>query len=1270
MGILLIFLCLIIAGYTYLTDSDRVRLMAQGYLSNLIHGRVEIGKATLSIFQGLRLDDVKVSVDANYVRPDSLLFSAQSLVVNYDPRKLLAGTLDATEIVTHKPHVYLTFTQSVRGDRWNYDRLGRSEAPTRPTTPIPPPRLSLPALLLRNAVVEISELKAGRRVKVGSMAVDGQFTPASDREHYQFELQSRGLRLGPYANGSIDANSGKVTAHLRNVEFGEDLRSMFPADLRDWWQRHELSGRIESVDISYTPSQDRRRDTFSIQTVVQAVTLAVRREEWSGRADIDRLGRIENAIELLRGPAEAAGFRPLRLAENLPLARASQSDIVRIPKVLTPLENMLTMVDAAPLLLREVSGVFVFTQDGIDVNNLLVRVGTGDPRSPQGTNAFRIDGHMNGYRPDAPLRLTVSSADEKGLYFPAHPSFLNSLPRDVRDFYEDLQPEGTCRVTAQVSRPTAGAVPQVSAVLEVLDAKFLFRQFPYPFRNAAGKIAYGRDPFSGKNYVSVLNMHAVGIPGGPNENSQVAISGRVGPIGPDEPESGFELKATATNICSEPQLMKAMPPEVRQALRIFDAPGKGEFPKFRGNFACDIRRPTGHDQPWKFDTDVDLLDASGSIVDFPYPCPHVEGKLTVHNNNVEIKDITITNRAARAKVTGVVRWADDTGHGQPLDMKVKIAARSLPVDQELINAIPLDQRQWLKKLGVGGKINCDGEIYTIVPANWRNDLIPGQKPKDPPVQYDLAIGVHDGTLWPQDGLFTVSGVEGTLHLTPRQLDILELDGRRDGATVAATGQFTFDGKAPKMSLHVSAKGLALDHPLYSMLPIDGRRAWDEVQPEGRVDAKVDYEGPIGPAPSQPVASAASAVELPMNGSFRAELIPRELRVRVRTAPYPLTFESGSVTVVPGKAVLKDLKGSHGAATLVVSGAGSLDVAPRWDLNIHGENFVIDPELKHAMPPMLLGIIDAVKLGGSVNLDFPKFSYHGTGSAADPDIDVSGTVTVKNGTMDAGMPLTGIDGGMKLTAGTRQGRLETLDASVLLDSLNLGGRALHSLKLDLAQPSRNELRVTNIQGRVAEGELAGSFSLSFPDSGPSRYSMNLIVRNADVQSLTGESDEKMRGELTASLALEGAWGDVRGRRGRGDVVVVGKELYRVPVVLGALQITNLSLPISGPFTRGTARYDVEGSRINFEQLALQSDTMMMTGTGYLDFATRQVRMTLATDNPSALKVPFLHELWQGARQELLKINLRGTIQEPKVQPTSMGTFTTTIDQVFKGDSAGK
>ncbi len=127
------------------------------------------------------------------------------------------------------------------------------------------------------------------------------------------------------------------------------------------------------------------------------------------------------------------------------------------------------------------------------------------------------------------------------------------------------------------------------------------------------------------------------------------------------------------------------------------------------------------------------------------------------------------------------------------------------------------------------------------------------------------------------------------------------------------------------------------------------------------------------------------------------------------------------------------------------------------------------------------------------------------------------------------------------------------------------------------------------------------------------------------------------------------------------------MYHIPLVLGLLQVTNLALPIAEPFHEAMARYNLEGQRVTFEKVELRSDTMRMTGAGHLDFGTKQVRMSFTTDNPGGLKVPFLNELWQGARNELLRINVKGTIQDPKVETSSMGTFTTTVDEVFRGDS---
>jgi hypothetical protein len=135
---LLIFLCALIWGYGYVTDAQRVRGLAQGYLSSLIGGRVTIEKATLSLFEGLRLDGVRVYVDpspdpndtASRFRPDALLFSARSLVVQYDPRSMLGGQLEAQQIVAEQPQVHLS--RNLRTGRWNFSGSGRAAGRGRP----------------------------------------------------------------------------------------------------------------------------------------------------------------------------------------------------------------------------------------------------------------------------------------------------------------------------------------------------------------------------------------------------------------------------------------------------------------------------------------------------------------------------------------------------------------------------------------------------------------------------------------------------------------------------------------------------------------------------------------------------------------------------------------------------------------------------------------------------------------------------------------------------------------------------------------------------------------------------------------------------------------------------------------------------------------------------------------------------------------------------------------------------------------------------------
>ena len=226
-------LCGLIGGYLYITDPNRVKLLAESELTRLIGGHVTVGKAKLSLFEGLRLEFVNVYVDRSGA-DDSLIFSANQFFVDYDAKAFLAGKLRLTRIAAIDPTVQLI--ENLDTGKWNYQRMrrggGSGGGGGRQGQPMP----ALPQVILRNAQIEYAETIGGQPVSAGTMAIEGQLSPSSDGQRYTFELQSRGGSvashagsIGPTVQGTLRRDTGEVTASLRDFRFGQDVRSMLPA---------------------------------------------------------------------------------------------------------------------------------------------------------------------------------------------------------------------------------------------------------------------------------------------------------------------------------------------------------------------------------------------------------------------------------------------------------------------------------------------------------------------------------------------------------------------------------------------------------------------------------------------------------------------------------------------------------------------------------------------------------------------------------------------------------------------------------------------------------------------------------------------------------------------------------------------------------------------------------------------------------------------------------------------------------------------------------
>jgi len=250
---------------------------------------------------------------------------------------------------------------------------------------------------------------------------------------------------------------------------------------------------------------------------------------------------------------------------------------------------------------------------------------------------------------------------------------------------------------------------------------------------------------------------------------------------------------------------------------------------------------------------------------------------------------------------------------------------------------------------------------------------------------------------------------------------------------------------------------------------------------------------------------------------------------------------------------------------------------------------------------------------------------------------------------------------------RDGNLYRLEGRCAIDSMFLANRPAADFKLSLDKQSDDPtIQISHVEGQFASGDIAGEGTYSFPENGPSRYDLSLVLRDADVQEVTTPYQKNLKGRLTASLQLGGNWDDPDSRRGHGDVNVAGDEMYNIPVMLGLMQITNLGLPVSSPFTQISTRYSVDGQKVTFEKIDLKGKDLSMSGSGDLDFGLKQVSLWFTTNNTTLVALPIVGPLLGGANQELLRIHIKGTIQDPKVSASAFDTVRTTVDQVFRGN----
>lgn len=1221
MGGLLLLLCAIIAGYAFITNSDRVRAISEKYLSQMLGGRVVIKDAQLSIFDGLRLEGVDLWVD-ECSTPDCRLFSAEALVARAELWGLVRGQLQSAQIMAINPRI--TLCEDTDTGRWNYTRLTRPST-TRPShdQPFNARAVVLPQLLLRGGLVEYRRIVNGRSQLVGSLAIDGQLQPAPSRPNcYTFDLSSRapGQPSGPRLMGAVDMDGPSITASLDGLIFDDTVRRMLPAKVQAWWELHRLSGKVRIPRFHYSFPSGAAAPDFNIEVELQRVSLAVQPRELMGRRQFARAIRARPGI-----PSADDCVEPIF---------EMVGRCVAIERVMPP----------PPVQIENVTGRVVFTPDGVRLWGL--------GGSLLG-NLVRIDGFTHGYSNEAAGSIRINAANMR---LPQWPSCIDSLPREIRNLYRKLRPSGLAHLSVQLERAHSDAPLIATGELKVVDGNFCFDEFAYPLSHITGTVRFGRDKMTTLDRVDIIGVEGLGCEGSPNQNARVKVEGWISPV---DRQVGLDLKICGQSVHMDSLVRAAMPCEAREVVERFDRidPSGQIVPvDIFGDFTAHIQRERGHGRKVKYAIDLDVRQSGGAFRDFPYPLRNGVGVIRIRPDHVAIEDFRVHQDAAWLTINGRVNF----GKGRPIEPLLALTAGSVPVDDDLLDAMPSQWRQWIKRLGMNGLLDMRGQII----REARSPAIDGEE--DSNVVFDLQFKLRDGEIWPVRQTHALTDASAEFRVRPTSLTISKFDGRRGDGKVSGAGEIRWPDEKLSYDLQATGHNVPADPVLRQLIGNQAGRAWDALRPAGTLHFDIACRGKETGLPT--------GSEGALQQSYELKLRPADLSITPASIPLPMQVKAGTVLVTPEQVKIIDLQLAHDAALVNIAGAGDLRKED-WKLSTSGSGIAFTDEVKAALPKAAAELVKSIELTGEASFDLPTIIWTSSeierldqnASAAErhDQFDFDGTFALKNASMQTGIPLAEIDGSARLSGRFIDGSLNRLSANIEASRMTIAGRPMSNVSCDLIKPEGlARYRFSDLRGKLAGGDLAARVDLDLPEEGDSRYAVAAILKDVGVRDLLGE--EEYHGRLRADLALEGNIADPGARRGRGDIEIQGHDLYRIPVVLGMLQITNLSLPIKSPFEQATTRYIVEGHRITFEQIELMAPRMLMQGNGWLDFATKKVALTFTTDNPEWPKIPMLDDLIQGAKKELFQIHVRGTVEEPKVSAKTMNTFTTTLDEVLNGE----
>ncbi|GIW93778.1 MAG: hypothetical protein KatS3mg110_1819 [Pirellulaceae bacterium] len=702
-----------------------------------------------------------------------------------------------------------------------------------------------------------------------------------------------------------------------------------------------------------------------------------------------------------------------------------------------------------------------------------------------------------------------------------------------------------------------------------------------------------------------------------------------------------KLRVTARRLPLDDRLVRLLPEPLRRVWNEYHPSGRADV-----------------DLAWDFGQEQSVPRLAAELSDlafvyrrFPYRVSRARGSLAWTDGQLAFHlHIPVGGRQARA--TGELAFP----HGHPVGWVELSTEGAIPVDIELINALPESVANFVHRLNPTGTME--------IAARWERSS------EKEPFGKNIELFIQNGSIRYDRFPYPLEGVHGRVVVENQRVRFSRLVARHDSAFLTASGIWdpdVPDGWCFQMDCH--ATDVPLNESLRSALSPSVQRMWLMLQPQGTLD-QIHVHLAYHPR-NQKLAVTLSAQKWPPEQNIEG----RAVSLRPVWFPYRWDNVTGRFSYEQGRISFHDIRAEHGPAR-IRSLSGSWQTAPEghWQLSINRmelERLNLDEELLDALPGSLREKLVLLGLQGAINggVEFYLEGMSGQLTAA----QWNGHLDTEDGRLVCGSPWEHIRGGVAIQGRWREHEWH-LDGSLHVDSVEF--RNIHLTRLrGPFQWSGRQLRLGNssdspsgqsftspVTARLFGGDLALTGVVQL-DPQP-KFWFDARLSDADLAQAAvhlGPTPPSVSGKLFGQLLLGGTAGVVETWSGQGSAEFTQANLYQLPLMIALLKLLNVRPPDPTAFTSGDIQFRWEGERLYFSRIALQGDAISLVGRGQADLS-RQLNLTFyALVGREDAQLPILRPLFQEAARNVLLIDVTGSLAQPIVTPRPFPELNETLQQ---------